>query len=153
MDVGKLSLDVFLPAPILEMWKETFLGGGRDALTDAGLAVIRASRGDADAPPPRPDRTPAAKRYEIVLRLLAREDENALSQSTLVPVPVLNEWREAFLAGAGSAVRAKAEAEFAENPDAVRARYEAIVVRAGSADRDRLDLLDSLDDLLGSGGG
>jgi len=148
MDVEKLSMDVYLPVPIIELWKDAFLGAGRKALTDEGMAAALAASGEPAPPPGKPDRTPPAKRLEIVLRTLAREDQAVVSQVFLVSFALMSRWRDAFLESGKGAVRKQAADEAGEGPEKVRARYEAIIVRASSVDRERLDLLDSLSDIL-----
>ena len=56
-DAGALSREVYLPVPVLDYWKKTFLDAGSRGLTDEGIAAARAAEGP-DRPQDKPDRTP-----------------------------------------------------------------------------------------------
>lgn len=60
------------------------------------------------APPP-PQRWSARRKAEIVLRLLKGESIDALSRETQQTAAKLSEWRDSFLAGAESGLKARLE--------------------------------------------
>jgi hypothetical protein len=146
-DVDALAAEVYLPAPVLDHWRKTFLGAGLSALTDEGLAAARAAEG-GDRPPDKPDRTPPEKRLDVVLRLFAREDQAVLSQVFLVPFRVLAEWRERFLDAGTRALKEQAVAECEISPETLAAKYREIVAAAGAPASERDAFLDSLSGLL-----
>jgi hypothetical protein len=142
-DVEKLSLEVYLPVPVLEFWKRTFLDAAREALTDESLDAARI-REDPDRPPEKPDRTPPDKRLEIIVRLSAKEDQAVLSQVFLVPFRLLLEWRDRAIDAGKEALRRLAGDEAGLSPEALQARYEALLVVVSREDRERTEFLDSL---------
>jgi hypothetical protein len=146
-DIEKLSLEVYLPVPVLEYWKKYFLDAAREALTDESLAAAR-KREDPDRPPDKPDRTPPDKRLEIVIRLSAKEDQAVLSQVFLVPFKLLLEWRERALDAGKEALRRLSGDEANLAPEVLRARYEALLVVVDREDKEREDFLDSLADVF-----
>jgi hypothetical protein len=148
-NVDALSHEVFLPAAVLDHWKGVFTGAGREAITEEALASARARTADGEPPPPEKfDPTPLDRRASLVGRLLSRGDPTSLSQESLVPVRRLEEWRERFVEGGEKALRDLSGEEAAIAVETVRAKYEAIVVDAGTPKDARSDFLDSLTDLL-----
>lgn len=125
-----LSLEVFLPARVIDHWRTAFAEAGTEALADGALRVPLPSAAPPEEGPPqrreRPDRLAPAERAALVLRLLEKQDPSALSQESLVPVRRLEEWRERYVEAGRTAVRGQAERESVEGADRVRARYEAL---------------------------
>jgi len=146
-DAEKLSMEVYLPVPVLEYWKRSFLDGALASLSDEAIAEAR-RREDPDRPPDKPDRTPAHKRLEIVVRLSAKEDQAVLSQVYLVPFRLLVEWKDRAMDGGKAALRRIADEERDLAPEALLARYEALLVVINREDRKREEFLDSLADVL-----
>jgi hypothetical protein len=151
----RLSLDVWLPVPVMQYWKDAFVAAGSAALSDVALALARqGDPGDGEERDGgKPDRTPEGKRLEIVLAALARADEAVLSQENLVPVRLLAGWRERFLDAGRAAVKEQAAVEDGESPDTVRARYEGLSLRAPDGRSERDSFLDGLSDLFGDTSG
>jgi uncharacterized protein DUF6982 len=146
-DASKLSMEVYLPVPVLEYWKKVFLDAALGALSDESLAAARRAE-DPDRPPEKPDRTPPGKRLEIVVRLSAKEDQAVLSQVFLVPFRLLMEWRERAVDAGKAAVRRLCSEESNLAPDLLQARYEALLVHVDREDKEREDFLDSLADVF-----
>jgi hypothetical protein len=146
-DSKAVSREVFLPAPILDHWKKSFLDAGARALTDEGLAAARAAEGP-DRPADKPDRMTPEKRLDIVVRLFAKEDQSVLSQTSLVPYRLMAEWRDRFLDAGNRAMKEQAAAEYEISPEALRKRYEDLVAAAAVEEPGEMDFLDSLSDML-----
>jgi hypothetical protein len=96
------------------------------------------ARADRDWTAPDPCRYPMEKRVEVVLRLARGEDAKKLSLEVLLPVPIIEHWRAAFLAGGGRALTDEALAQRAhvldpsttpQKPDKIPVdrRVEAVV--------------------------
>jgi hypothetical protein len=145
--VNDLSMEAFLPVAVLLFWKETFLKAARAALADEALERARGP-GDPEAPPVKPDKVPPAKRIEIVLRLIAREDQAVVSQVFLVPFRTLMEWHDVFVDAGKMAIRAQTADEAGQDPDAVREKYEGLLSPFSAREREREELLDELSSVL-----
>ena len=148
-DLDDLSIELRLAGPVLSHWKGKFVEAGRAALSDAALSRPLDGEHPGAARAKR-DRTPVERRLEIVLKVMAREDEAVISQVFMVPLRVLADWRERFLRTGQDALRGQAAAEGAEDPDAVRLRYEALVAPPGKEDGLK-SLLDQFSDALRKG--
>lgn len=142
-----LAREVYLPVPVLDYWKKTFLDAGSRALTNEGLAAARAAEGP-DRPPDKPERSPPEKRLDVVLRLFAREDQAVLSQTFLVPFKILAEWRERFLDAGTRALKEQGVGECEVSPETLRARYEELVASAAAPESAGEEFLDSLSGLF-----
>jgi hypothetical protein len=148
MDVDELSLDVYLPVPVLHFWKRVFVNAGREALEEEALDFMRKQEDPAWVPAKKVDRTPVDKRLEVVMRLFAKEDQAAVSQVFLVPFKLLLEWRERFLEAGKAAIRRQAGDEGSEPPEKVDARYDALLAANSTAEFERDALLNSLSDIF-----
>ncbi len=140
-----LSGEVLVPAPVIAFWKEKFLEGVRAGVSEEGLAELRRRGGAALE---RADRTPVAKRLDIVLKLCLKEDEAVLSQTTLVPGRTMQEWRDRGLEAGKDALRILGTAEASMDPGKVQERYREIVDPRKTEAKAGPSFLDSLPDIL-----
>jgi hypothetical protein len=69
------------------------------AAAQGGRSPTGAAAGGAGAPPPPPRRWHAARKTEVVLRLLRDEPLDAFSRELALPIARLETWREEGLAG------------------------------------------------------
>ena len=81
------------------------------------IQAVAGAKADRDWTAPDPCRYPMEKRVEVVLRLAKGEDPGKLSLDVLLPVPIIEHWRSAFLAGGGKALTDEALAQRAHTAD------------------------------------
>ncbi len=146
-DAEKLSLEVYLPAPVIEYWRKVFLDAARAALTDEAIEEARRME-DPDRPPEKPDRTTPDKRLDVVVRLFGNENQAVVSQVFLVPFRLLAEWRERALDAGKAALRKLSGDESALAKETVQARYEALLLARDTEAEEKKDFLDSLSESM-----
>lgn len=75
--------------------------------------------------PGRPKRWSAARKAEIVQRLMRGESLDALTRETGQPASRLSEWRDAFLAGGEAAMKSRVDDPSVEAAQEERRRLQA----------------------------
>ena len=81
------------------------------AAAQEGRSPTGAAAGGAGAPLPPPRRWHAARKAEVVLRLLRGESLDALSRELALPIARLEAWREEGLAGLHAGLSCRPDAD------------------------------------------